>query len=89
MLQDIILSNVKIKIVFLETLGFVHTHDSIPNYFYIFGQKRENRFKYRKEQLIKQGFDKNKTEHEIMLKRGIYRIYDCGTMVYKWKIKKF
>ena len=68
-----------------ETLGFVHTHDSKPNYFYIFGQKRENRFKYRKGQLIKQGFDKNKTEHEIMLERGIYRIYDCGTMVYKWK----
>ena len=70
-----------------ETLGFVHTHDSRPNYFYIFGQKRENRFRYRKGQLIKQGFDKNKTEHEIMLERGIYRIYDCGTMVYKWKFK--
>ena len=70
-----------------ETLGFVHTHDSRPNYFYIFAQKRENRFKYRKGQLIKQGFDKDKTEHEIMLERGIYRIYDCGTMVYKWKFK--
>ena len=70
-----------------ETLGFVHTHDSRPNYFYTFGQKRENRFKYRKGQLIKQGFDKNKTEHEIMLERGIYRIYDCGTMVYKLNFK--
>ena len=70
-----------------ETLGFVHTHDSRPNYFYTFGQKRENRFKYRKGQLIKQGFDKEKSEHEIMLERGIYRIYDCGTMVYKWKFK--
>ena len=70
-----------------ETLGFIHTHDSKPNYFYTFGQKRENRFKYRKGQLVKQGFDPNKSEHEIMLERGIYRIYDCGTMVYKWKIK--
>ena len=28
-------------------LGFTHTHDSKPNYFYIIGQHRENRFKYR------------------------------------------
>ena len=47
--------------------------------------KRENRFKYRKSELIKQGFDKEKSEHEIMLERGIYRIYDCGTKAYIWK----
>jgi hypothetical protein len=60
----------------------VHTHDSKPNYFYVIGQKRENRFKYRKGQLVKMGFDKNKSEHEIMLERGIYRIYDCGTKAF-------
>lgn len=32
------------------------------------------------------GFDKNKTEHEIMLERKIYRIYDCGTKLYKMTI---
>jgi hypothetical protein len=25
-----------------------------------------------------------KANDEIMLERGIYRIYDCGTMVWKW-----
>ena len=55
----------------------------LPNYFYVVGQHRENRFNYRKSNLIKQGFDPNKTEHEIMLERNIYRIYDCGTMVFK------
>ena len=72
-----------------EKLGFNFDHYSKPNYFYVVGQKRENRFKYRKSELIKQGFDKNKSEHEIMLERGIYRIYDCGTMVYKWKKEDF
>ena len=69
-----------------ETLGFEHTHDSKPNYFYVIGQHRENRFNYRKGELVKQGFDSNKTEHEIMINRGIYRIYDCGTMCFKLKL---
>ena len=68
-----------------EKLGFKIDHVSQPNYYYVIGQNRENRFKYRKSELIKQGFDKDKSEHEIMLERGIYRIYDCGTKVYKWK----
>lgn len=72
-----------------EKLGFTLDHISQPNYFYVIGEKRENRFKYRKSELIKQGFDKDKTEHEIMLERGIYRIYDCGTKVYKWKKEDF
>ena len=68
-----------------EKLGFELDHISQPNYFYIVNGKRENRFKYRKSELIKQRFDSYKSEHEIMLERGIYRIYDCGTKVYKWK----
>jgi len=67
-----------------ENIGFEFSHFSEPNYFYIIGQKRYNRFSFRKDILVKQGFDHNKSEHEIMLERGIYRIYDCGTAVYKW-----
>jgi hypothetical protein len=66
-----------------EKLGFTLDHKSQPNYFYIIGNKRENRFKYRKSELVKQGFDPSKSEHEIMLERGIYRIYDCGTLCFK------
>lgn len=69
-----------------ETLGFTHTHDSKPNYFYAIGQHRENRFKYRKGELVKQGFGTDKSEHEIMLERGIPRIYDCGTMAFEMKL---
>ena len=68
-----------------KQLGFEHTHNSRPNYFYVVAQRRENRFKYRKGELVKEGYDPNKSEREIMLERGIYRIYDCGTMVFKLK----
>ena len=70
-------------------LGFELDHVSRPNYYYIINGKRENRFGFRKDILIKQGFDKNKTEHEIMLERKIYRIYDCGCNVYKFINNKF
>lgn len=70
-----------------ERLGFTHTHDSKPNYFYVVGDRRENRFKYRKGELVKQGFDKDKSEHEIMLERGMPRIYDCGTMAFEMTIE--
>ena len=70
-----------------ETLGFQLSHISRPNYFYVdkVNCRRENRYKYRKDALVKEGFDKNKSEHEIMLGRGIYRIYDCGCNVYIYK----
>lgn len=69
-----------------ETLGFTHTHNSRPNYFYIIGRTRGNRFNFRKKNLVKEGFDINKSEHQIMIERGLYRIYDCGCMCYKWQI---
>jgi len=30
------------------------------------------------------GFDASMTEHDIMLSRKIYRIYDCGNYRYVW-----
>ena len=66
-----------------ERLGFKETNKSAPSYFYVIGDKRYNRFSFRKDVLVKEGYDKNKSEHEIMLERSIYRIYDCGTIVYE------
>jgi hypothetical protein len=66
-----------------DKLGFNFDHNSNPNYWYIIGKNRKHRFGYRKDILIKEGYDKNKTEHQIMLERGIYRIYDCGNILYK------
>jgi hypothetical protein len=66
-----------------EKLGFKFIANSKPNYFYVLNHKREGRFNYRKDILIKEGFDKDKSEHQIMLGREIYRIYDCGAKKYE------
>lgn len=66
-----------------DKLGFKFIRCSKPNYYYVVNKKRENRFNYRKDILVKQGFDKNKSEHEIMIERKIPRIYDCGCLVYE------
>jgi hypothetical protein len=67
-----------------EKLGFEKTKINKANYSYIINKQRKHRFNYRKNVLKKQGFNTtNKTEHQIMLERKIYRIYDCGTITYK------
>jgi hypothetical protein len=38
--------------------------------------------KYRKDILVKEGFDKTKSESQIMEERGFYKIYDCGHLLY-------
>jgi hypothetical protein len=66
-----------------SNLGFTEITKNKPNYWYIIGKSRKHRFAFRKDILIKEGFDNSKSEHEIMLERGIYRVYDCGTITYK------
>lgn len=66
-----------------EKLNFNLYNASRPNYFYVIGDKRYNRFNFRKSQLIKEGFDPNLSEREIMFQRKIYRIYDCGCLCYE------
>jgi hypothetical protein len=68
-----------------EKLDFTFIHNSKPNYYYIMKDKREYRFKYRKDVLVREGYDKDKTERQIMKERGINRIYDCGNK--KWLMK--
>jgi len=67
-------------------LGFEKKHNTRPNYYYIINNKREHRFKYRKDILVKQGYDSNKSEHEIMLDRKKYRIYDSGSIKFEYII---
>lgn len=69
-----------------ELLGFSQIHLSKPNYFWVVNGLREHRFKYNKQKLIKEGFDPNKTEVEIMHERGYYRIWGCGQV--RWEYRK-
>lgn len=66
-----------------ETLGFTKISQSKPNYWYVINDIRYHRFNFRKSILVKEGFDKNKTEKQIMFDRGIYRVYDCGNI--RWE----
>lgn len=70
-----------------EELGFQLDRKTQPSYFYIINGMRKYRFSYRKDNLIRQGFDPNKTEHEIMLDRNIFRIYDSGHLKYIFELK--
>ena len=69
-----------------NTLGFTFDGKTDPNYYYIIDGIRHHRFNFRKDKLVKEGFDANKTEHDIMLERKIYRIYDSGNLKFIWKI---
>ena len=69
---------------YLKT-GFKMVGKTKPNYHYVVGRRREYRFKYRKDKLIKEGYDPNKTEHEIMLERKTYRIYNSGNLKLKYE----
>lgn len=65
-----------------EKLGFKKISVSKPNYYYVVDGMLRNRMNYQKHILVQQGFDSNKSEHDIMLERKIYRIYDCGNSKY-------
>jgi hypothetical protein len=68
-----------------NTLGFNFVGKTESNYYYVFDGVKQHRFNFRKDKLIKEGFDINKTEHQIMLERKIYRIYDSGNLKYLFK----
>ena len=61
-----------------ENMGMKLIGITKPNYYYIINHNRESRIKYQKHKLVKDGFDIKKTESQIMLERGYYRIYNSG-----------
>ena len=62
-------------------------NNTTPNYYYIVGGKREHRFNFRKDILVKKGFDSNKTEKEIMNELGYLRVFDSGSK--KWVFQNY
>ena len=68
-------------------LGFELQNITPPNHYYIINNQRKHRFNFRKSELVKNGYDINKTEYEIMLERKIYKIYNSGN--YKFIYKHF
>jgi hypothetical protein len=66
-------------------LKFDFVGKTLPNYAYVVGNQRESRIKHQKHKLVELGYDKEKTEHEIMLSRELYRIYDSGNLKFSYK----
>lgn len=65
-----------------KQLGFEFVSETVPNYYWIVDSIRKHRFNFRKDKLIKEGNDPNKTEVQIMNDKGYNRIFDCGSK--KW-----
>ena len=63
-----------------KEIGFSYTGDTVDNYYWIINNKREYRFKWRKDILVGMGYDTNKTEIEIMNSLNHFRIFDRGNM---------
>jgi G:T-mismatch repair DNA endonuclease (very short patch repair protein) len=69
-----------------EKLNFKNISTSEPNYFWVVDGIRKHRFNYNKKKLVKDGFDRNKSEVEIMHERGYFRVWGCGQK--KWEYEK-
>lgn len=69
-------------------LGFSLLHETNPNYFWIVDGIRRNRFNFRKDKLVKEGYDPNKSESEIMKDLGYHKIYDSGSYKFIFSIQK-
>ena len=78
---DIILSysdNSIFKGNLYEKLGFLNDGQTSLNYYWTDLNKRYHRFNFNKKRLIKMGYDKLKTEEEIMKELGYFKIWSCG-----------
>lgn len=72
-----------------KILGFNKVGHTGLNYWWANNKNRYHRSNFMKHKLIKQGFSNDKTEEEIMVSRGYFKIYGTGNLKYEWlDIKK-
>lgn len=71
-----------------ENLGFSKSNLSKPNYFWVVDGVRKHRFNYNKKRLIKLGYDKNKSESDILHEIGYFRVYSCGQEKWIYRISE-
>jgi|GEM_PF-3046695 len=66
---------------FYEKLGFDHTKDTVPNYWYILPNEMNRIHRY----ALRKPSGCVDTERELRLSEGYLRIYDCGSSKYIWR----
>jgi len=69
-----------------KKLGFEFDKSTKPGYYWCKNQIRYNRYNFRKDKLVKNGYDKTKTESQIMNERGYYRIWDSGNLKFVYSL---
>lgn len=67
------------------TNGFKYLGNSGVSYHWVVNGKRFPRFNFSKQKLIKEGYDKNKTEVEIMHERKCYRTWNSGNLKFVYR----
>lgn len=68
-----------------NVLGFNLARQSVPNYYYVIGNRRKNRINFMKSVLVeKYDCPQEISEHEFCLSMKWYRIYDCGCFCYEF-----
>ena len=69
-----------------KILGFKNDGYTSLNYYWTDLIKKYHRFNFNKKKLIKLGFNKDKTEDEIMKENGYFKIWSCGQI--RWIYNK-
>jgi hypothetical protein len=69
---------------FYTKIGMQFKSESKVSYWYLKNHKRVSRHNFNKAKLVKMGFDKNKSEREILNDLKIYRIYGSGNKKFIW-----
>ena len=64
-----------------EKLGFKLKEISEPNYVWIKGNSILTRYQCQKHKLLSKGYE-GESESDIMTKRGYFKVYDSGSLVY-------
>lgn len=67
-----------------EKIGFYKDKETGPGYSYLINGELHNRYKLRKDVLVKLGYDSNLTESQIAKSEGWLKVWNCGNV--KWKL---
>jgi len=72
-----------------ETVGFIRSHDTNPNYHYVKGSIRYSKYLFQKNKMKDKlkAYDPDKSERENMIANNYLRIFDCGLIVFKMEFK--
>jgi very-short-patch-repair endonuclease len=74
---------------YLIDMGFQQFGTIKPTYYYVVGMERKNKTTFNKKTLIEvYSCPQNVTEHQFCLSKKWYRIYNCGSVLYKWTNNK-